>query len=390
VWIGARYTLAPAIPPLRCFYDVAVMAVRAAPAAGAPPPAPAALDAAVAAATVSHRVPVAGRDGTGPRYPAYQHSFAVTEDFAVLVEAPLRFSPRALAATAAAGGPFTDMFVWDGAGRVEVRVIRLADGEEVARVPLPGPRPWFALHHINAWQDGSGGGGGGGGGTVITLDTIAYADPRVLRAFHLADLRAGRFGEGTSTTVRRVTVNIDTGAATDEPVAVPVPAGPAGGPPCVLGVDAALELPAVAPAVVGLRHRYVYAVRARRGAFMDGLVKIDAGGGGGGGGGGGWSAVAWDSPHGVPSEPVFVPRPPCLGGSGREDDGVVLSVVLDGCARRSFVAVLDAATFVEVARVGLPGPVPMTFHGSWVGSGGSESRGGGTEGRGAGGRGPVG
>ena len=43
----------------------------------------------------------------------------------------------------------------------------------------------------------------------------------------------------------------------------------------------------------------------------------------------------------------------------------MLSLVLDARARRSFLLVLDAATFVEVARAEVPHAAPLGFHGQW-------------------------
>ena len=48
---------------------------------------------------------------------------------------------------------------------------------------------------------------------------------------------------------------------------------------------------------------------------------------------------------------MFAPRP----GATDEDDGAILSVVFDAATNSSFVAVLDAATMVERARVEAPG-----------------------------------
>jgi carotenoid cleavage dioxygenase-like enzyme len=61
-----------------------------------------------------------------------------------------------------------------------------------------------------------------------------------------------------------------------------------------------------------------------------------------------------------PGEPVFVPRP----GASAEDDGVLLSVVLDTASRRSFLLVLDAARLEERARATVPHHIPLGFHGN--------------------------
>ncbi|MFB6375192.1 MAG: carotenoid oxygenase family protein, partial [Bradymonadaceae bacterium] len=62
-----------------------------------------------------------------------------------------------------------------------------------------------------------------------------------------------------------------------------------------------------------------------------------------------------------PGEPVFVPR----AEAEAEDDGVLLSVVLDGEAGRSFLVVLDAATLEEVGRATVPHHIPLGFHGDY-------------------------
>jgi beta,beta-carotene 9',10'-dioxygenase len=57
---------------------------------------------------------------------------------------------------------------------------------------------------------------------------------------------------------------------------------------------------------------------------------------------------------------VFVARP----GGSPEDEGVLLSVVLDAGQARSFLLVLDAASLSEVARATVPHHIPFGFHGN--------------------------
>lgn len=60
-------------------------------------------------------------------------------------------------------------------------------------------------------------------------------------------------------------------------------------------------------------------------------------------------------------EPAFVARP----GGTAEDDGVVLVPGL-GPDGKSFMAVLDAAKWKQVAKVCLPYGTPHRFHGLWL------------------------
>jgi beta,beta-carotene 9',10'-dioxygenase len=53
-------------------------------------------------------------------------------------------------------------------------------------------------------------------------------------------------------------------------------------------------------------------------------------------------------------------------GDEAEDGGVMLSVVLDAAAGRSFLLVLDARSFEELARAEAPHHIPFGFHGQYL------------------------
>jgi carotenoid cleavage dioxygenase-like enzyme len=70
----------------------------------------------------------------------------------------------------------------------------------------------------------------------------------------------------------------------------------------------------------------------------------------------------WSRPGCFPGEPVFVAAP----GAEGENEGVLLSVVLDGRRGGSFLLVLDAGSLEEVARAQAPHHIPFGFHGQFV------------------------
>ncbi|XP_036380746.1 beta,beta-carotene 9',10'-oxygenase-like [Megalops cyprinoides] len=73
----------------------------------------------------------------------------------------------------------------------------------------------------------------------------------------------------------------------------------------------------------------------------------------------------WHHPGLYPSEPVFVPSP----DAKEEDDGVILSVVITPTQENStFLLVLDAKTFEELGRADVPVNIPYGFHGVFNGS----------------------
>jgi len=57
-----------------------------------------------------------------------------------------------------------------------------------------------------------------------------------------------------------------------------------------------------------------------------------------------------------------VPRP----HARHEDDGVIMSVVLDGRRRASALVVLDAKSMQEIARASVPHHIPFGFHGLYT------------------------
>jgi beta,beta-carotene 9',10'-dioxygenase len=71
--------------------------------------------------------------------------------------------------------------------------------------------------------------------------------------------------------------------------------------------------------------------------------------------------MTWRERGCYPGEPFFVPTP----GRRREDGGVLLSVVVDGRSRTSFLLVLDARTLGEVGRALVPHHIPFGLHGEF-------------------------
>ncbi|KAJ9156367.1 Carotenoid cleavage dioxygenase 1 [Pleurostoma richardsiae] len=120
---------------------------------------------------------------------------------------------------------------------------------------------------------------------------------------------------------------------------------------CIPGPHAG-ELPTINPAYHTRRHRYVYSLPNRGlSTVVDTLVKTDTLT---------REAIIWDNPRGhTPGEPIFVARP----GAVDEDDGVLLSVVLDGLAQTSYLLCLDARDMTELGRAEVPFAVSMGFHG---------------------------
>lgn len=111
-------------------------------------------------------------------------------------------------------------------------------------------------------------------------------------------------------------------------------------------------------------YRYAYGTGtdfSRPRGFIDRLVKVDIHE---------REERVWKEAACYPGEPVFVPSPESRGSAegteaGAEDAGIILSVVLDIEKERSFLLVLDAPSFTEIARCEVPHHIPLGFHGNF-------------------------
>lgn len=69
----------------------------------------------------------------------------------------------------------------------------------------------------------------------------------------------------------------------------------------------------------------------------------------------------WPENGGIPAEPVFVKNPTGID----EDDGVIISVVLDKKSEESYMVVLDAKTMQETYRAYIGTVMNFNFHGDF-------------------------
>lgn len=253
--------------------------------------------------------------------PSYMHSFATTEQFVVLVENPLVVHPLKLRFTRR---PYIERYEWRPELGTRIRVVRKQDGTVAASAIAP---PCFLFHHVNAFEhDGH-----------IELDLLVYPDPTVISTLRLDVLRSAASRVLPAQLVR-ISLRDDLHGQRVEPVPL---------------TRVGTELVRVSPHVERKPYRYAYGVVQNdpRG-FFDGIAKIDLEDG---------SARHFTHPDWYVTEPLFVPA----RGAQREDDGVVLVLVLDARSGHSRVAVLDAGSLELVANAELPHRIPFRFHGQF-------------------------
>ena len=252
--------------------------------------------------------------------PRYMHSFGMTEQYVILSEWPIVVDPLDLLLR---GKPFIENFEWVPERGTRFRILRKSDGAEVATHTADAA---FAFHHVNAFERDD----------EIVCDIVTYPDTSIIDALYLDRLRSDERTPGTGH-LRRYQLPLDGGSVSSR-----------------IQSDERLELPRIHESEARAQsYQYVYGVGERgEGTFTDQLVKVDVGSG---------TAQVWREDGTYPGEPVFVPHP----DGAAEDDGVILSVVLDPDAERSFLLVLDATSFTERARAPVPHAIPFGFHGQF-------------------------
>lgn len=252
------------------------------------------------------------------REPAYMHSFGLTPRWFVLVEFPLVVNPLRLALS---GRPFIENFRWRPELGTRIHLLSRTDGAHLGPFTTDAR---FAFHHVNAFQDGE----------DVVLDISTYPDADIVEDLYLERLRAGK--PIAQAALERFRVSPSDGRVRIERL-----------------LEDSIELPRINYGRCNEHeYRYVWGVGASDG-WLDQIVKGDVVE---------RSSQKWLQEEAFPGEPVFVAAP----GAQSEDEGVLLSVVLDAARRTSFLLVLDAHSLEELARAEVPHHIPFGFHGAFA------------------------
>ncbi|KAI4632794.1 hypothetical protein J4E80_000152 [Alternaria sp. BMP 0032] len=209
--------------------------------------------------------------------------------------------------------------------------------------------PFFCFHSINAWEESS---ASDPSKTDIITELSMFENLDIVKRFYYDNIISSIDTPDYEGEKRRTCLpmqaqfrlpSVDAGVPTAMPAEL------------LFQADKfkSMELPTLNPEYLTRRHRYTYGCADRlRSSFFDGLVKFDNKT---------QEAIYWEVDGHTPGEAIFIATPEGV----EEDDGVLLSVVLDGYAEKSYLLVLNAKDLTEMGRAEMAGPMSFGFHGTF-------------------------
>jgi torulene dioxygenase len=214
--------------------------------------------------------------------------------------------------------------------------------------------PFFCFHTINAWEEPN---STDANKTDIITELSMFENTDVIHRFYYDNLISSIATPEYAGTKRTSCLPIQaqfrlTSIESAASSTTPLPAE------LLFQADkmVSMELPTINPRYLTRRHRFSYGCADRlKSSFMDGIVKFDNVT---------QQSIFWETEGHTPGEAIFVADP-----EGKaEDDGVLLTVVLDGYVDKSYLLVLNAKDLTEVGRAEMHGPMSFGFHGAYKGA----------------------
>ncbi|KAH7862221.1 hypothetical protein Vadar_001621 [Vaccinium darrowii] len=268
--------------------------------------------------------------------PIIMHDFAITKNYAIVMDLPLYFRPKEMAKGT------KPVFTFDATKMARFGILpRYAKDELLIKwFELPSS---FIFHNANSWEEGD----------EVVLITCRNANPDL-------DVVGGKVIENLenfTVELYEMRFNMKTGLASQKKLSV-----------------SAVDFPRVNGSYIGRKHQFVYGGMV--GSMMKvsgivGIIKFDLHAEPESGNtrlevGGNVRGIFDLGPGRFGSEAVFVPRK--FGITSEEDDGYLLFFVHDEESGKSEVNVIDAKTMTAdpVAVVELPTRVPYGFHALFV------------------------
>ncbi|CAJ1064109.1 beta%2Cbeta-carotene 9',10'-oxygenase-like isoform X1 [Xyrichtys novacula] len=295
--------------------------------------------------------------------PSYYHSFAMSENYVVFIEQPIKMDLLKIITCKLRGKALSEGIFWDPTQQTVFHLVNKRTGE-VSSVKYH-TKAISVFHQINAFEEDG----------FLMLDMCCSDDGQAINNYLIQNLRkSGDALDEVYNTLSRAYPRrfvLPLNVTHETPMDQNLNTRPNSKATSVKiskdqvfcehenlhGDDlhdyGGLEFPHINYGKYNTKtYRYFYGCGFRH-LVGDSLLKMDLKD---------KSLKVWYQEGFYPSEPVFVPSPDAV----EEDDGVILSVVLTPSQdKATFLLVLDAKTFKELARANVPVNMAYGFHGTF-------------------------
>lgn len=284
--------------------------------------------------------------------PSYYHSFGMTDNYFIFIEQPLKLDILKMATAYMRGINWASCLKFSPEDNTLIHLIDRKTGKEVGTKYYTGAM--VVYHHVNAFEEDG----------HVVCDVIAYEDNSLYNFFYMNAMKDKSLESSPKLPYYKrfaLPVQADKGIEAGEDLvklkyttasAVKEKDGKLLCHPEVLCQG--VELPKLNYDLNGKKHRYVYMTCVTMSALASKVTKFDTET---------KQRIEWSEDNCWPSEPVFIPRP----NGEAEDDGVVLiSVTNSTSGQSSFLLVLDAKSFKEIARAHVNAELHMDMHGLFI------------------------
>merc|ERR1711871_14702 len=277
------------------------------------------------------------REASWQGKPSYSHMSLATPRFYIMLEARCYYP----ATVTPVGRVDWTHWHWNPWKKTHLRVVERETGKATL---YPLQHNVFSIHHINAYEDGD----------TLVVDTIRLFPSFVPcgAAFRLLTMNH-TVNDWKSVSRDRVQ---------SQPLRLRVPLRQPGAtvvPEKIGHASNGMEFPTIRyEELNGRKYTYAYGnwARTKESAYYDALGKLNVDTGG---------VVMWHRPDQYPGEPIFVADPEGTA----EDDGVIMTNVLDVKQNCTYLLLLNTTTMTEQARLGpTPHVIPHGYHGRFFAS----------------------
>ncbi|MDR3647184.1 MAG: carotenoid oxygenase family protein [Candidatus Babeliales bacterium] len=254
--------------------------------------------------------------------PAYIHNLSITKNYIIFVEYPFVVKPYRLAM----GGSMIDKFEWKPERGTNFYVIN----RNTKEVKTLNSKAFFAFSNVNAFEKNN----------KIIVDIVTFEDASIIKKMTtvMTRLNIKNYSPDIASKLSRFKLDLENKTVEEETLS-----------------KESINFPRINENYIARPYNFVYGTSMRVRDYYDDinqLSKININD---------KEEKYWDEDGCYPSEPVFVAAP----NAQEEDDGVIMSVVLDGKKQTSFLLILNATSFKEIARVELPHHIPFGLRGNF-------------------------